>query len=129
MNIQKANEIVSDGFKYQHEGTDLWRVLNTEQKHFYGDCEDYGFTLLWLICDKNLKTFVDAILSGKAKMWFCITQGGKHNILQYENLFCDNIQREWKTKEYYESLQYKFKYSHSPFLILYKLAFTSIFNL
>ena len=65
MELQKANEIVSNGFKYQHESNDLWRVLNTEQKYFYGDCEDYGFTVLWLICNKNLKIFIDAIVSGK----------------------------------------------------------------
>ena len=126
MDIHKANEIVAKGFSYQSESTDFWKVLNTNQKQFYGDCEDYGFTVLWLICDKNLKTFIDAIVSGKAQMWFCDTKFGKHNILQYENLLCDNVVKDWRTKQYYESLGYKFKYSQPTPLILFRLFVTSI---
>ena len=127
MNIHRANEIVAKGFKYRAESTDFWRVLDTTKTHFYGDCEDYGFTLLWLICDKNLKTFIDAIISGRAKMWFCDTTFGRHNILQYENLLCDNVEKQWKTKSYYEGLGYKFRYTQPVPLILFRLFITSLF--
>ena len=126
MNIHKANEIVAKGFKYQAESTDFWKVLDTTKSYFYGDCEDYGFTLLWLICDKNLKTFIDAIVSGKAKMWFCDTPFGKHNILQYDNLLCDNVVKDWKTKQFYESRDYKFRYSQPVPLVLFRLFVTSL---
>lgn len=126
MNIHKANEIVAKGFKYQAESTDFWRVLDTTRTYFYGDCEDYGFTVLWLICDKNLKKFIDAIVSGKAKMWFCDTPFGKHNILQYDNLLCDNVVKDWKTKQFYESKDYKFRYSQPVPLVLFRLFVTSL---
>ena len=128
MNIDKANDIVAKGFKYQKENTDFWRVLDTTKETFSGDCEDYGLTVLWLICDRNIKKFVDAILSGKAKLWFCETPYGKHNILEYDHLFCDNIEKQWKSINYYAGKDYWFKYTHSPYLILYKVAVTSFFS-
>ena len=126
MNIHKANEIVAKGFKYQAESTDFWKVLNTTKTNFYGDCEDYGFTVLWLICDKNLKRFINVIISGKAKMWFCDTPFGKHNILQYEDLLCDNAFKNWNTKKFYESKGYKFRYIQPALLVLFQLFLTSL---
>jgi hypothetical protein len=128
MNIDEANQIVSKGFKYQKEHLDIWRVLDTTKKTFSGDCEDYGFTLLWLICDRNIKKFADTIFSGKAKMWSCDTPYGKHAILEYDNVFCDNIERQWKSIDYYANLDYKFRHTYNPYLILYKLAFSSVFK-
>lgn len=128
MNIDDANDIVSKGFKYQKENSDFWRVLDTTKETFSGDCEDYGFTLLWLICNKDVNKFKDAILSRKAKMWFCETPYGRHNILEYDHIFCDNIERQWKSMNHYANKDYKFKYAHNPYLILYKLAFTAIFK-
>lgn len=127
MDIHRANEIIAKGFRYQAESTDFWRVLDTTKTTFYGDCEDYGFTLLWLICDKNIKTFIEAIISGRAKMWFCDTKFGRHNILQYENLLCDNVEKQWKTKSYYENLNYKFLYTQPVPLVLFRLFVTALF--
>ncbi len=128
MNIDEANQIVSKGFKYQKEHLDIWRVLDTTKKPFSGDCEDYGFTLLWLICDKKIQKLTDDLFSGKAKMWSCETPYGKHAILEYGGVFCDNIERQWKPMSYYVNLDYKFKHTHNPYLILYKLAFSAIFT-
>jgi len=128
MNIDQANEIVAKGFIYQKENNDLWRVLDTTKETFKGDCEDYGFTLLWLICDRNIQKLKEVIISGKAKMWFCETPYGRHNILEYDYIFCDNIEKQWKSMSYYANRGYKFKYTHNPYLILFRLTYTAIFK-
>jgi hypothetical protein len=128
MDIHSANRIVSCGFQYQAESNDLWRILDTTKPTFKGDCDDYALTVLWLICDRSIGELKNELLSGKAKLWFCDTPFGKHNMLEYKGSFCDNVERKWMSKKEYEQKGYKFIRSHSPWLVLYRLGFTAIFK-
>jgi len=125
MNIESAKQIVNSKFTYElDEKIDSWEVLDASLEQIRGDCEDYALTFIWLVENKSLIKFLWALLSMKYIMWYVKTPNNYGHALVYirENRKCiDNIQKDFKTKQQYKELGYKFKFPFVSVLVLPKL--------
>jgi len=94
----------------QHNLQEKWTILRNPTGPLVGDCEDYALTALWMIEGKNDSAFHQSLKTGQAKIWFCYTPSSvAHAVLDYNGLMIDNIQKDWKSKEAFEHLGYKFE--------------------
>lgn len=123
MDRYKANELVRQRFVYRAEKGDPWRVLNTRGSGaIKGDCEDYSCTVLWLMCDRSIWRFLGEFLTGKARMWFCISPAGeRHHVLEAGGLYLDNLRKAWGSREEYNRSGYRFKHAHNPLVAMVRL--------
>lgn len=92
---------------------DTWSILSmSADGKYYGDCEDFSLTTLYLLKDKSLWKFVKAFVTGEAKMHFVITRtGGGHAVMQYKDKYIDNWSRKFTTKAQMERYGHNFKHT------------------
>lgn len=103
---------------------DVWRILNTNNPVAGGDCEDYSLTLLFLLKKKSYVEFFKSLLSGEAKLYFCIYGNKKkrsgHAVLKYRGEYVDNILKSFSF--HLDNKKYELKHAFNPFYILIMLA-------
>jgi predicted transglutaminase-like cysteine proteinase len=120
MNSEEANKEVASRFKYVTDKVkygffETWSVMDLSEEVLTGDCEDYSLTVLWLISEKKLGTFLyNVLLNPKCGMHyvrFKSTWEG-HAVLSHNGKFCDNIHRKWFSKAdlpYYDQYEWKWR--------------------
>lgn len=117
MHFMEANRRVAERFKYakdsdQYNFKEVWRVIDTDNPVWEGDCEDYALTVLWLISDRSIIKFLfNILINPKFSIWHVTTERGVgHAILKYEDMYVDNIQRKWfaKTDKPYKTYEWLF---------------------
>jgi len=118
---------LNKNWKYRYDNeqfhtNEFWTIL--KEAPYEGDCEDYSLTLLYNINNKSMKGFWRDILTFKAKMRFCRIGGEGHAVLQYDNMYIDNIQRKWTTREALEEKGYEFsRIPYTPVGVFARLYF------
>jgi hypothetical protein len=102
-------------YKYdidQYARKESWQIL--KEAPYVGDCEDYSLTLLFNICEGSYLKFWWSLITRKAKMNYVTVptafEGG-HAVLRYNNMYIDNNQRTWCTKQTLLLKGYDFKKS------------------
>ena len=129
MHFQQAVDTINDHFEYvsddeQYKFFEVWNVMDTSEATWDGDCEDYSLTIMWLMADRNPFLF----------MWnlFCNTDyrlhqvnvkdmNGGHCVLQYKDMYVDNMMRQWVDKGSPSLDRYIFRFPVYPPLLLGKL--------
>jgi predicted transglutaminase-like cysteine proteinase len=131
MQLIEALNLLNSKFRYQHDTFkwfDQWNIIASEEKLWYGDCEDYSLTLAWLISDRNIVKFIWKFFTFQFIMWFVKAPNGEgHAIIKIEKLYYDNIQKKGATKTELKEKGYKFVYPFVfPILVLkFVLSFIS----
>lgn len=114
-----------DGKWYQK---DKWRVLDlikdseSHSEKYYGDCEDFALTALYLLSKKSWWRFWMALITRKAKILHCTVGGEGHAILRYNGFYIDNIQREWFDNSRLTDRGYKLHWGGYGLYIPYQVA-------
>ena len=94
--------------KDQYASRDHWKVMT--KAPYYGDCEDYALTALWLIGDKSWSKFWWRLFTFQAQLKLVHTKnGGGHGVLRYKNMYIDNWTKKFVTKEEMEKLGHVFQ--------------------
>jgi predicted transglutaminase-like cysteine proteinase len=115
--MEAANKEVASKFRYvtdkiKYGFFETWSVMDTTKTVWEGDCEDYSLTVLWLMSNEKRSTFLfNILLHPDYGMHFVkyLPTGEGHAVLAYRDKFCDNIQKEWfsKQNEAYEHYDWK----------------------
>lgn len=101
-------EYISDRNHYDQR--DAWYIMESKDGKFYGDCEDYALTLLYLLCNRSLFKFWFYLFTRRAKLQYCKTKRGVgHGVLVYKSKYVDNIQKKFVTKKDMIDAGYRFE--------------------
>lgn len=112
-------------FRYQYDKDqygrrEYWAIMLNQSGPLVGDCEDYALTALWFLEDQSPKKFLWALLTKKAKIWFCHAPNGEgHAVLEYHGMLTDNWQKKWCTE--LKTKGYDMKYPFSFAKVVWKL--------
>lgn len=113
MNIKEAVNLVASKFIYKADKLkiyDSWRVMKLQDKHYYGDCDDFSITCFWYYSDKNLKKFIwNILITHKYKLYRVKTvSGGYHVVGSVDDLWFDNWSKEALSKaDFFERTKHK----------------------
>jgi hypothetical protein len=126
MTIEEALKKLNSHFVYRKDNVrwfDNWRIIYSEKEDkWFGDCEDYSLTLMWMLSNRNLFQFLWDILRFKYLMWYVKSpRDAGHGIVQIGNLYYDNIQKKGVSKEELISKGYKFVFPLIPPFVFIKL--------
>lgn len=113
------NRFVYTSDKDQFGKKDKWHLMKSDRGELYGDCEDYSYTLLWMLEGKSLFKVFWSLLTKKSELWYCFSPSGVgHAVLKYEDKWIDNIQRRFVDD--LEILGYKMVSRWCVFTIFFK---------
>ena len=103
---------------------DFWYIMKNDTGPLKGDCDDYALTALWYLERKSMLRFWWALLTRKAKVWYCIYTPNNegHAVLQYQDKWIDNIQKQF-VSDTLEPLGYDMKYPFNILVILRKMGY------
>lgn len=106
MRIKNSVEIVAKNFKYIKDRpiviSDWWSIMKLSRTGiYYGDCDDFAITSIYLACDNNIYKFIwNVLILHKYRIYFAKTmQGERHAIGYGEGLYFDNWSREALPKD------------------------------
>ena len=104
---------------------DFWYIMKNESGPLTGDCDDYALTALWYLEGQSMLRFWWALLTRKAKVWYCVytPTGGGHAVLQYKDKYVDNIQKEFVVYDTLAPLGYDMKYPFNIVVVLRKMGY------
>lgn len=127
MKIEDALKELNKRFSYRRDPLrwfDNWKVIYDESEpKWYGDCEDYSLTLMWMLSDRSFVKFLWNILIMKHLIWFVKTPDGDgHAVVRIDGVYYDNIQKKESTKEVLKSKGYKFIFPMIPPIVFIRLA-------
>lgn len=70
---------------------DQWFVMKENGGRYYGDCDDFTITGLWLLCDRSFWKFVWRVLvTHRYKIHRVRTASGTHVVAEVDGLWFDN---------------------------------------
>lgn len=101
--IENIAEEFSKKFNYvsdrnAYDSRDAWFIMEEQNGIYYGDCEDYALTLLFLFCNRSYLKFWFYLVTRRAKIQYCVVRSG-HAVLVYKGKYIDNIQKKFVTKQ------------------------------
>lgn len=110
-----------ENFEYVHDRKGIfggqWRILDSEEKHPGGDCEDFALTVSWILARKNIFIWIKKLYSNEIQIWTGHSRAGeRHATLKVGDLWIDNIDPFWKL---YDS--HDMERAYKPCYVLYKL--------
>lgn len=118
-------EDLINGWCYEYDKkVDNWEILRPDsQGKFYGDCDDFALTALYILEKRSLMKFWFALITRRGKIHFVEVGGEGHAVLEYNGLYIDNIQRRWCSKKELQSWvePYFFRYRTKVPVIAYKM--------
>lgn len=102
--MEKNIRWLFSNFQYQADRKNLWDqwfVMKQKDGKYYGDCDDFTVTGLWLLCDCSLWKFVWRVLIlHRYKIHRVKTvNGGFHVVAEVEGLWFDNWTGQMLQKE------------------------------
>lgn len=110
-------------FIYRSDTREKWRILK-DAGTVWGDCEDYGLTLAWILSGRSMTRFWINILTFRFVIWHCLSpRGVGHAILWvHGHGWVDNIQRRFVSRRELRNKGYKLRYPHNAVTIALKFA-------
>lgn len=129
MHFIDANALVAKHFKYvsdneKYKFREVWNVVDTTKEEWEGDCEDYSLTVMWFMSGQNILVFLYNLLFNTAFTIHHVnvkSNGVGHAVMQYNDMYVDNIMREWKVDGDEALEAYEFRFPWYPPLILIKI--------
>lgn len=121
-------EHFTNNFVYVPDIKDSWRILKPIDGMYFGDCEDFSLTYLFLHCNESYLKFWTALFFGDARINYCVLPSGDgHAVLSIKDMYIDNITREFVTKNKLVDNGYVFHWEYfSAFQVARKLLETKL---
>lgn len=133
MQIDQAIYQVSANFQYTPDTKGLlgkresWHVMTSTDGSYYGDCEDFALTIMWLHSDCNLLLFLWRLLiNGKYKMHAVASTGGTgkvdHAVGSIDDVWFDNYTNKgYSFFTFIDATGHAYIHKISPFTAFSKL--------
>jgi hypothetical protein len=117
MKVEHALNIMRDKFEYRADRKffviDSWSVLKERSGSYFGDCDDFALTTIWLINDESLFKFLwNTCIVFKHRLHKVRTESGGHHIVaQVGDLWFDNWTKKALSKEdFFKETKHKYSF-------------------
>jgi hypothetical protein len=136
MELNSAIKEVSDKFVYTADKTenfmgDNWFVMKEAGGKYYGDCEDFSLTVMYLLAGSNMLRLLWNIFIGKYKLHAVASNGViiNHCVGEIDNIWFDNWVMSVKNKdEFFNQTKHIYGNRISFFTIFSKLIMGKLFG-
>jgi predicted transglutaminase-like cysteine proteinase len=97
--IDELNEKFN--YKADKRYFDSWKIIYSEEDNWYGDCEDYSLTLVYLLSNRSLTTTLSSILFHRYTFYYVKSPNGRgHVVLKLgKDSYIDNIKKRIVSKQ------------------------------
>ena len=100
---------------------DYWFVMKERNGELKGDCDDFSITILWLLCNSSLLSFIwNVLILHRFKLHRVMALNGYHIVGEVDGLFFDNwTKRALPKEEFYTSTKHVHLQQYwSPVIVL-----------